>query len=496
MRRLLVISAACAAVVLLFVAAPALSVRPYVPKPKESELAPAAVTASAASGRGVLSRPLRAPHRFNVVGFRWSGGGEPDVELRVRRDGGRWSRWVDVGTHPDEGPDEHAREREAVGLSAPVWAGQADWVQYRSSRRLPGLRLHFVNSTGTATAADRARTAVRQAAGKGTAAAATVLGAVVPGASAGAEQPSMVTRDQWGGSQFCPPRKAPSYGTVKAAFVHHTVSANEYSAEDAPGVVLGICRYHRISNGWDDMGYYFLVDKYGTLYEGRAGGVDRAVIGAHTQGFNSQAFAVSNIGNHEAVPQGQAALRSMARLIGWKLPHHGASTQGEVTLVSSGGASNRWPAGTPVELNRISGHRDGNKTACPGTALYAQLPELRDMVGNVVAGPTARPTLRASASKTRIVGRRRVRIDGTIDPAKPRVYVRVERRVSRGRYIRVGTLPETASTGAFRSYWRFSRPGLYRFRVIFAGDADHADSRSAAIFVRALPRGGGVSARR
>src|SRR5918998_1448025 len=100
MRRILIIAAAFAAVGLLAVAAPALSLRPYVPKPHESDVAaPAAAGAGYASaGRDVVSRPVRAPHRYNLVGFRWRGGGEPDVEVRVRRDGGRWSRWVDVGT--------------------------------------------------------------------------------------------------------------------------------------------------------------------------------------------------------------------------------------------------------------------------------------------------------------------------------------------------------------------------------------------------------------
>ena len=104
--------------------------------------------------------------------------------------------------------------------------------------------------------------------------------------------------------------------------------------------MLGICRYHRNSNGWNDIGYNFLVDKYGTIYEGRAGGVDQPIVGAQAQGFNPSSTGIANIGTFEDVPQSNEALDAMARLIRWKLPLHGAPT-GTVTVTSAGGASNR-----------------------------------------------------------------------------------------------------------------------------------------------------------
>ena len=96
----------------------------------------------------------------------------------------------------------------------------------------------------------------------------------------------IITRTQWGGDSV-PPRAAPEYGEVQAAFVHHTVSSNDYGPEESAGIVLGIARYHRDSNGWNDIGYNFLVDQYGQVFEGRAGGIDQAVIGAQAQGYNS-----------------------------------------------------------------------------------------------------------------------------------------------------------------------------------------------------------------
>ena len=110
---------------------------------------------------------------------------------------------------------------------------------------------------------------------------------------------------------------------MKLAFVHHTVNLNDYSREEAPAVVLGICRFHRNSNGWNDIGYNFLVDKYGTIYEGRAGGVDQPIVGPRRRGSTPCRPASRTSATFEDVPQSNEALDAMARLIRWKLPLHG-----------------------------------------------------------------------------------------------------------------------------------------------------------------------------
>ena len=154
-------------------------------------------------------------------------------------------------------------------------------------------------------------------------------------------------------------------------------------------MVLGICRYHRNSNGWDDVGYNFLVDKYGQIFEGRAGGIDRPVMGAQAQGYNSVSTGVANLGTYEDIPQTDAAIDAIARLLAWKLPLHGAPVEGRHTVVSAGGSSNRYPSGARVTFERISGHRDGNSTACPGSQLYAQLPRIRELAAG--RAPLATP---------------------------------------------------------------------------------------------------------
>ena len=130
--------------------------------------------------------------------------------------------------------------------------------------------------------------------------------------------------------------------------------------------MLAICRYHRNSNGWNDIGYNALVDKYGTIYEGRAGGLDQAIVGAQAQGFNSQTAGVANIGDYSEIPASGEALAATASYIRWKLAVHGQPLSGAVTLTSGGGSESRYPAGARVTVDRVLGHRDVGKTACPG----------------------------------------------------------------------------------------------------------------------------------
>lgn len=358
-------------VALVIVTAPALSSREYRPSPVDAEIAAPGDGLGAASAPSFVSKPVRAPMRFNTVGFNWAGDAEPAIAVRVRRDGEQWSDWTPVPAQPDGAPDAGTGEGGARAVSQPVWAGEADLVQYRLSRRPRDLKLHFINTTGTATTADRVETALRGMVNR-----ATVSVAGLASAEAGDSAPAMVSREEWGGDD-CKPRKEPSTGSVRAAFVHHTVTANGYSRSQAAPMVLAICRYHRDSNGWDDIGYQFLVDRFGRLYEGRAGGIRRALIGAQVQGFNDQSTGIAHLGTYSSQRQSNRAVRATARLLRWKLPHHGVPTRGHVRLTSRGGDLNPHPRGERVRLKRISGHRDAGSTACPGSRLYRQLRRVR-----------------------------------------------------------------------------------------------------------------------
>ena len=355
----------------LALAAPALSTRPYMPEPVEFSIPGAAQPAGVATGSGFVSPEIPTPKRFNLVGLSWRGPGEPAIALRARKDGDGWTRWTPAGADGHRG--------RARSTSAPVWVGEADRVQYRLSRRVPGLRLHFVNTTGTATPKDRLLTRLRSVAQ-------TAVTRVAPAWGA-SSRPRIHPRADWGASQ-CPTRGV-TYGRVRAAIVHHTVTANAYSRAQVPAAILAVCRFHRNTNGWNDIGYNFVVDRFGGIWEGRAGGVDEAVMGSQAQGYNAQTTGIANLGEFTSVPQSDAAIGALARLIRWKLGNHGVPTYGTTRLTSAGGPSARYAYGDTRAFRRIIGHRDTGRTACPGEQLYYQLPELRERVGE--RRPTGTP---------------------------------------------------------------------------------------------------------
>lgn len=195
-----------------------------------------------------------------------------------------------------------------------------------------------------------------------------------PGTAAPAA-PAIVSRAGWGADESLRTGDPLYTKTVRAAFVHHSATGNNYSCAEAPAAIRAIYRFHVKSSGWRDIGYNFLVDKCGTVYEGRAGGVGKPVMGAHTLGFNDDSTGIAVLGTYETTPPAQAALDSVAALAAWKLGLNGIAANGKTTLVSAGG--NRFAKGSKVTLHTLSGHRDGFSTACPGKLLYDRLPALR-----------------------------------------------------------------------------------------------------------------------
>ncbi|MFF7790159.1 N-acetylmuramoyl-L-alanine amidase [Streptomyces sp. NPDC007991] len=188
-------------------------------------------------------------------------------------------------------------------------------------------------------------------------------------------RPSIVTRRGWGADEGLRERGFRYTKKVKAAFVHHTASGNNYRCSQSPSLIRSIYRYHVKSMGWRDIGYNFLIDKCGKIYEGRAGGVARPVLGAHTLGFNSNSMGIAVLGSYGSKKPSSASIRAVARLTAWKLGLYGVNPRGKTYLTSGG--SNLYRKGKKVRLNVISGHRDGFITECPGRKLYSKLGSVR-----------------------------------------------------------------------------------------------------------------------
>ncbi|KJK55784.1 peptidoglycan recognition protein family protein [Saccharothrix sp. ST-888] len=302
---------------------------------------------------------------FALVGVSWD---DPQVtlagsvEVRTRSAAtGAWSDWYRLAADSEDGPDP--AEHPSRGATAPFWVGPSDGIAVRVAAAdgpLPaGLRAELVDP-GT----DPGSAATPQS------------GAPAGRAAHGAPRPGIVTRSGWGADESLRQAGFVYTGNARTVFVHHTDTANGYTCADSPKLIRAMYQYHVKTNGWRDIGYNFLVDKCGTVYEGRAGGVDQPVLGAHTLGFNANSSGVAAIGTYTdaSVPQDQ--LDGIAKIAAWKLGLTDVDAKGTTNLVSASDGS-RYPKGQSVGFNTISGHRDAFVTDCPGNELYTRLPGIR-----------------------------------------------------------------------------------------------------------------------
>jgi flagellar hook assembly protein FlgD len=335
--------------------------------------------ASGAPPNGAAVRRIDAGMRYEMVGLLCDDVAGVDaltVHFRASADGRFWGEWVAA---PVERVAERGEEA-ARAFTDPVWLGEARFVQVAvtsadgSRRRMPRPRLVFLNTSGDATLADTLTNAARSVA--------CTLGGLTraPEAQAMTTKPAIVLRSQWGANEDWR-TGSPSFAPLKMAFVHHTAGSNSYSPSDAPAIVRGIYYYHTHALDWSDIGYNFLIDRYGVIYEGRYGGITNAAIGAQTYGFNTSSTGVSVLGSFGTVPPPSAAMTALKRLLAWKLDVHHIDPLGKAEMLCY--ATRKYTEGDIVTFNVISGHRNANYTACPGDAFYALLPAVRKAVGGM-----------------------------------------------------------------------------------------------------------------
>ncbi|WP_435203069.1 N-acetylmuramoyl-L-alanine amidase [Janibacter sp. GS2] len=320
----------------------------------------------------------QSTEKFSALGVTWESEQEPvEVWVRTKTAATTWSNWEYVPSSQDHAPDPGTSEAagQARAGTDPLMVPESDGVQVRVEAKdgsaPTGMKVNLIDPKQAGQDAELDQQVVP------------------PGnATAAATQPEIITRAQWGADESLR-RQDPQYGTVRGGFVHHTASTNTYTSEQVAAQLRSIYTYHVQGRGWNDIGYNYLVDKYGRIFEGRYGGVDKAVVGAHTGGYNSQSFAMSALGDYQNGGQPTAAMvDSYAKLYAWKLGQHEVDATSSVTIYGR-------------QFDAISGHRNAMSTSCPGDSLYAQLPKIRQaahvLQGSSAPAPTTPPVTEAPA---------------------------------------------------------------------------------------------------
>ncbi len=344
------------------------------PEKSEKKAAPKAEPAAPSNGpRTVAELAPTDVKTFSMVGVTWRSGVPNDADVQVRwRNDGQWSRWSELHLDLENTWTEGGRPG-----TEPQWVDHADAVAVRVVADEPStprdLRVATVDP--------------------GKFAATTPVAASV-------NQPPIISRSSWGAKSGggC---DSPRYGsTTRGAVVHHTAGSNSYSKSDSASIVRATQAYHMNGRDWCDIGYNFLVDKYGQIFEGRAGGIDKPVRGAHAGNgpVNEETMGVSLMGTFTSTDATAAMKSATVDLVAWRFSDYDVPAKGTYSL---GGKT----------LNRIAGHRNVVSTECPGTKVYAWLSAsggLRDRVEDLLAdgggggsnSPPDTPTGLRSTSQT------------------------------------------------------------------------------------------------
>ena len=366
----------------------------------------------------LLTDPLEVD-RFFVAGFTWTGGADlPDgvrIYLRVRENGS-WSPWY-LSEAADSGRDDRATpgtgefvtggadaiQASVVGSSLPAGlklalvpsrpqgeeilgaddltttqAAPTPVIEDASATENQGTQVDPAAMTLPASPASVTRPAAASVAAPATAPAAVPV--VAPAATIANGLPvAVTTRAEWGANASYMSWD-PEYARAGHVVVHHTAGTNSYSAGQSASIVRGIYYYHAVVLDWGDIGYNFLVDKFGTVFEGRSGSVaapaGRMSIGAHARGVNTGTMGISMMGDYSTVSPSDAQLSSVGKMAGWFLKRAGIS---DVTGWAGlhVWTTERYQAGSTISMPRILGHRDVGYTTCPGNVGYSKLGAIR-----------------------------------------------------------------------------------------------------------------------
>ncbi|PRQ11877.1 N-acetylmuramoyl-L-alanine amidase [Corynebacterium sp. 13CS0277] len=289
---------------------------------------------------------------FSMLALTWTSEQDIAAFFRAQRADGTWSQWYDA---------EPLSEKEGNGThgTEPIFLEPTTRVQ--------------VSTTGVDAVEPPADLTAVFIDGHAEQGAAIELTADSDGLT------RVVSRKGWGADENLRCQNPTIDDGVSAITIHHTAGSNNYSKAEAAGIMRGIYKYHASNLGWCDVGYNALVDKYGTIYEGRAGGLNKAVQGAHAGGFNENTWGISMMGDYSTVTPSAATIKSVGELAGWRAYVAGFDPKGFDVHTSEGTSYTKYPYGTSVTLPNIFAHRDVGTTTCPGDAGYAQMDAIRDI---------------------------------------------------------------------------------------------------------------------
>jgi len=359
-------------------------------------------------GGGETIREVSQPTPFSMVALTGSDLTGTSARVRAKQPDGSWGPWYDADTLESNSEDSQGGGPRGTD---PVYVGTTTAVQIAVTRP-PGAPVSTA-PPDTGLAAGRELGYIPANVEQPFAQNISAVLITPPKAPVDAQwtpptavlapgqPPNIISRAQWGAndSMRC---GRPDYGNaIRAAVVHHTAGSNDYTPEDSAGIVRSIYAYHTRTLGWCDIAYNALVDKYGQVFEGRAGGITKDVLGAHTGGFNRDVWGVSMIGQFDDTPPTDVQLRTVGRLLGWRMSLDHLNPHGTVTLTSAGGQYTFFPAGAKATLPTIFAHRDVGNTDCPGNAGYAALPQIREIAARFNRPPGLMDSLRGGAIFTK-----------------------------------------------------------------------------------------------
>lgn len=320
---------------------------------------------------------------FSQFAITWTGQKDIAAFIRSQRPDGSWSEWFD--THPMEfsTPGEDSKQGTELIYVQPTKAIQVSLsgVDLSSPQQSEELEAVFING-GTSSTPENGITLASDSNGL----------------------PKVISRSGWGADESIRCGDSETSDSTQGIVIHHTAGSNDYSEEEAAGIIRGIYSYHAQTMGWCDIGYHALADKYGNLYEGRSGGLNKDVIGAHAGGFNENTWAISMVGNYQTQQPSTEMLESVGKLAGWRAKVAGIDPKGSNTHRSEGTQFTQFPAGTTVDLPNIFAHRDVGLTECPGDYAYAKLDTIRTIASkhyaslNGDSAATSSPTSSASSA--------------------------------------------------------------------------------------------------